>query len=128
MSASSARTASTTRSTRRPSEARRAAPIQPIRSAADHRAALAEIASVMHARKSMPEGDRLDVLTTLVEAWEARHVPIDAPDLIAAIRFMMEQKGLTRRDLEPAIGSRGCVSEVLTRKRPLTLPMVRALS
>jgi len=127
MSASSARTASTTRSTRRPSEARRAAPIQPIRSAADHRAALAEIASVMHARKGMPEGDRLDVLTTLVEAWEARHVPIDAPDLIAAVRFMMEQKGLTRRDLEPAIGSRARLAELLNKRRALTLPMIRAV-
>jgi HTH-type transcriptional regulator/antitoxin HigA len=68
------------------------------------------------------------VLATLVEAYEATHHPIPAPDPIAAIGFMMEQKGLTRRDLEPAIGSRGRVSEVLNRKRPLTLPMVRALS
>ena len=72
--------------------------------------------------------DRVDVLVTLIEAYEAKHHPIPAPDPIAAIEFMMEQKGLTRRDLEPAIGSRGRVSEVLTRKRPLTLPMVRALS
>ncbi len=75
-----------------------------------------------------PEGDRVDVLVTLIEAYEAKHHPIPAPDPIAAIEFMMEQKGLTRCDLEPAIGSRGRVSEVLTRKRPLTLPMVRALS
>jgi HTH-type transcriptional regulator/antitoxin HigA len=62
-----------------------------------------------------------------VEAYEARHYPIDSPDPIAAIEFMMEQKGLDRRDLEPAIGGRGRVSEILTRKRPLTLPMIRAL-
>jgi HTH-type transcriptional regulator/antitoxin HigA len=68
------------------------------------------------------------VLVTLIEAYEAKHFPITPPDPIAAIEFMMEQKGLTRRDLERAIGSRGRVSEVLTRKRPLTLPMVRELS
>ena len=81
----------------------------------------------MHARKGTAEGDRLDVLATLVEAWEARHVPIEAPDPIAAIQFMMEQKGLTRRDLEPAIGSRARVAEVLNKRRALTLPMIRAL-
>jgi HTH-type transcriptional regulator/antitoxin HigA len=127
MSASSARTANTTRSTRRPSEAGAAAPILPIRSAADHRAALAEIERLMAARKGTPAGDRLDVLATFVEAWEARHVPIDAPDPIAAIQFMMEQKGLARRDLEPAIGSRARVAEVLNKRRALTLPMIRAL-
>ena len=68
------------------------------------------------------------MLATLIEAYEARQYPILAPDPIAAVMFMMEQKGLTRRDLEPAIGSRGRVSEILNRRRPLTLPMVRALS
>jgi len=68
------------------------------------------------------------VLVTLIEAYEVKHFPIPAPDPIAAIEFMMEQKGLSRRALEPAIGSRGRVSEVLTRKRKLTLPMVRELS
>jgi HTH-type transcriptional regulator/antitoxin HigA len=68
------------------------------------------------------------VLVTLIEAYEAKHYVIEAPDPIAAIEFMLEQKGMKRRDLEPAIGSRGRVSEVLNRKRPLTLPMVRALS
>jgi HTH-type transcriptional regulator/antitoxin HigA len=82
----------------------------------------------MHARKGTPDGDRLDVLATLVEAWEARHVPIASPDPIAAILFMMEQKGLTRHDLEPAIGSRARVAEILNRRRALTLPMIRALS
>jgi HTH-type transcriptional regulator/antitoxin HigA len=102
--------------------------VRPIRTAADHRAALSEIATLMQAGAGTPEGDRLDVLATLVEAWEARHVPIDAPDPIAAILFMMEQKGLERRDLEPAIGSRARVAEILNRKRALTLPMIRALS
>jgi len=128
MSASSARTANTTRSMRRPSEAGNGVTVRPIRSAADHRATLAEIERLMHARKGTQEGDRLDILVTLVEAWEARHVPIDAPDPIAAILFMMEQKGLTRGDLEPAIGSRARVAEILNRRRTLTLPMIRALS
>jgi len=102
--------------------------VRPIRSAADHRAALAEIETLMGAGPGTSEGDRLDVLATLVEAWEARHVPIEAPDPIAAILFMMDQKGLDRRDLEPAIGSRGRVAEILNRRRALTLPMIRALS
>lgn len=102
--------------------------MRPIRSAADHRAALAEIEALMRAGPGTPEGDRLDVLATLVEAWEARHVPIEAPDPVAAILFMMDQKGLSRRDLEPAIGSRARVAEILNRRRALTLPMIRALS
>jgi HTH-type transcriptional regulator / antitoxin HigA len=102
--------------------------IRPIRTKADYRAALKEVDRLWEAEPGTPEGDRVDVLVTLIEAYEAKHHPIPAPDPIAAIEFMMEQKGLTRRDLEPAIGSRGRVSEVLTRKRPLTLPMVRALS
>src|SRR5262245_13543055 len=102
--------------------------IRPIRTKADHRAALKEIERLWEANPGTPDGDRVDVLVTLVEAYEAKHFPIDVPDPIEAIVFMMEQKGLTRRDLEPAIGSRGRVSEIMTRKRPLTLPMVRALS
>jgi HTH-type transcriptional regulator / antitoxin HigA len=102
--------------------------VRPIRSASGHRAALAEIERLMNARRRTPDGDRLDVLVTLVEAWEARHAPIAPPDPIAAIAFMMEQKGLTRRDLEPAIGSRARVAEILNRRRALTLPMIRALS
>ena len=128
MSASSARTATTTRSTRRRSSAVHAVTVRPIRSAADHRAALAEIETLMRAGPGTPEGDRLDVLATLVEAWETRHVPIEPPDPVAAILFMMAQKGLTRRDLEPAIGSRARVAEILNRRRGLTLPMIRALS
>ena len=90
--------------------------------------ALAEIETLMRAEPGTPEGNRLDVLATLVEAWEARHMPIEVPDPIAAILFMMEQKGLQRRDLEPAIGSRARVAEILNRRRALTLPMIRALS
>jgi HTH-type transcriptional regulator / antitoxin HigA len=102
--------------------------VHPIRTEADHRAALAEIAALMDARMGTSEGDRLDVLATLVEAYEAAHIQIEAPDPIAAIRFMMEQKQLSRRDLEPAIGSRARVAEVLNRRRALTLPMIRRLS
>jgi HTH-type transcriptional regulator / antitoxin HigA len=102
--------------------------IRPIRTKADHRAALREVERLWNADPGTLDGDRVDVLVTLIEAYEARHFPIDQPDPITAIEFMMEQKGLTRRDLEGAIGSRGRVSEVLTRKRPLTLPMVRQLS
>src|ERR1039458_7478979 len=102
MSASSERTAATTRSTCSRSDGGHNAAVRPIRSAADHRTALAEIETLMRAVPGTPEGDRLDVLATLVEAWEARHVPIEVPDPIAAILFMMDQKGLDRRDLEPA--------------------------
>jgi len=102
--------------------------IHPIKTEADYRRALAEAERLWDADPGTPDGDYVDVLSTLIEAYEARHYPIPAPDPIAAIEFMIEQKGLTRRDLEPAIGSRGRVSEVLNRKRPLTLPMVRSLN
>jgi HTH-type transcriptional regulator/antitoxin HigA len=102
--------------------------IRPIRTKADHRWALTEVERHWDANPGTPDGDRVDILVTLIEAYEEKHFPIDPPDPIAAIEFMMEQKGLTRRDLEPAIGSRGRVSEVMTRKRPLTLPMVRELN
>jgi HTH-type transcriptional regulator/antitoxin HigA len=102
--------------------------IRPIRSRADYRAALKMVERLWDAEPGTPAGDRVEVLVTLIEAYESKHFPIEAPDPIAAIEFMMAQKGLSRRDLEPVIGSRGRVSEVLTRKRPLTLPMVRGLS
>jgi HTH-type transcriptional regulator/antitoxin HigA len=102
--------------------------IRPIRSEADYRTALTEVERLWDAEPGTPEGDQAEILSILIETYEATHHPIPAPDPIAAILFMMEQKGLTRRDLEPAIGSRSRVSEVLGRKRPLTLPMVRALS
>ncbi len=103
--------------------------IKPIKTEADHEAALAEIERLMDLDPEMdtPEGDRLDVVATLVEAYEAKHFLIDAPDPIAAIEFCMEQRGLTRRDLEPMIGGRGRVSEVLSGKRALSLSMIRKL-
>ena len=106
----------------------RAMDIRPIKTEADYRAALREAEHLWDAEPGTPEGDQVEVLSTLIEAYEAKHHPIPAPDPIAAILFMMEQKRLTRRDLEPAIGSRSRVSEILNRRRPLTLPMVRALS
>ena len=102
--------------------------IRPIKTDADYRAALDEVERIWDAEPGTPDGDRVEVLSTLIEVYEGQHYPIATPDPISAILFMMEQKGLTRRELEPAIGSRGRVSEVLNRKRPLTLPMVRALS
>ena len=99
--------------------------IHPIRTAEDHRAAVARIEELMSAVPDSPEGDELDVLATLVDVYEARHHVIDAPDPVAAIQFRMEQQQLSRKDLEPMIGSRARVSEVLTGKRPLTLEMVR---
>ena len=98
--------------------------IAPIKTTRDHQRALREIESLMTAKRNTPEGDRLDVLVTLVEAWEARHYPLDLPDPVAAIRYHMEQRGLTPKDLVPYIGSRSRVYEVLNRKRPLSLRMI----
>ena len=99
--------------------------IHPIRTKKDHRAAVVRIEELMGAAPGSVEGDLLDVLATLVDAYEAKHDVIDAPDPIAAIQFRMEQQNLSRKDLEPMIGSRARVSEVMTGKRPLTLEMVR---
>lgn len=101
--------------------------IKPIRTEADYDATLAEIEGLMGAKQDTPEGERLDVLVTLVQAYEAEHYPMEAPDPIALIQFVMEQRGLERVDLEPMIGGRGRVSEVLNRQRPLTLGMIRRL-
>ena len=101
--------------------------IKPIRTKADYRAALKEIEALMSAGPRTPEGERLDVLVTLVEAWERKHVPMDPPDPIDAIQFRMEQSGLTPKDLVPMIGRLNRVYEVLSRKRPLTLEMIRRL-
>ena len=101
--------------------------IKPIKNERDYQRALKEIDKLMDAKPNTAQGDRLDVLATLVSAWEEQHYPIDPPDAVEAIRFAMEQRGLTRRDLEPYIGSRARVAEVLNRKRPLTLPMIRRL-
>lgn len=98
--------------------------IKPIRTKADYRAALKEIETLMNAQAGTPEGERLDVLGTLVEAYERKHFPMDLPDPVEAIRFRMEQSGLTARDLVPMIGQLNRVYEILGRKRPLTLKMV----
>jgi HTH-type transcriptional regulator/antitoxin HigA len=101
--------------------------ISPIKTEADYDTALAEITGLMDAEPDTPEGDRLDVLVTLVEAYEERHWRIEPPDPIAAIKLRMQQRGLSRSDLEKALGSKSRVSEVLNRKRPLTLEMIRRL-
>ena len=98
--------------------------IEPIKTDGDYRRTLAEIEGLMTAERDTPEGDRLDVLVTLVEAWEAQHYPIDLPDPIAAIRYHMEQNGLAPKDLAPYIGGRNRVYEVLNRKRSLSLKMI----
>jgi len=101
--------------------------IKPIKTRQDYRAALKTIESLMAARANTPEGDRLDVLTTLVEAYERAHFPMDLPDAVEAIKFRMEQAGLTIKDLEPIIGRTNRVYEVLSRRRPLTLRMIEGL-
>jgi HTH-type transcriptional regulator / antitoxin HigA len=101
--------------------------IKPIRTRADYRAALKTIESLMDAKANTPEGDRLDILVTLVEAYERTHFPMDLPDAVEAIKFRMEQSGLTPSDLEPVIGRKNRVYEVLSRKRPLTLRMIQGL-
>jgi HTH-type transcriptional regulator / antitoxin HigA len=101
--------------------------IHPIRTEKDYEDAVARIAQLMGAVPGSADGDELDVLATLVDGYEAKHYKMDAPDPIVAIQFRMEQQGLTRKDLEPMIGSRARVSEVLNRKRSLTLEMVRRL-
>jgi len=102
--------------------------IKPIRTGADYRRALKEIESLMVAVPKTPEGDKLDVLVTLVEAYEAKHYPLDLPDPVEAIKFEMEQKGLTVKDLEPMIGKSNRVYEILNHKRSLTLKMVWKLN
>lgn len=103
------------------------AAIKPIRTEADCEAALARVDALMDAESGTPEGDELDVLADLIEHYEAKHVPTGYPSPLAAIEFRMEQGGLTQRDLVPFIGSRAKVSEVLSGKRQLTMPMARAL-
>ena len=101
--------------------------IRPIRGKADHEHALKEIERLWGARKGTPDGDKLDVLATLVEAYEESHFPIDQPDPIEAIRFRLEQQGLDARALIGIIGSRSRVFEVMQRKRALSLEMIRRL-
>ena len=103
--------------------------IHPIRNEDDYRATLREVSALVDADPApdTEDGERLDVLTTLVQAWEARHFPIGAPDPVEAIKFRMEQGGLTHKDLEGLIGKSNRVYEVLGRKRPLTIAMIRRL-
>lgn len=100
--------------------------IRPIRTDADYKVALKDASRLMESDPDFgtPEGDHLDVLATLVQAYEAKHYPIDLPDPIEAIKFRMDQAGLTAKDLEPMIGQRNRVYEILNRKRALTLPMI----
>jgi HTH-type transcriptional regulator/antitoxin HigA len=97
--------------------------IKPIRTKRDYEAALRAIEQLMGAKQGSADGDRLDVWVTLVEAYEARHFPLDLPDPVAAIRFVMEQRDLSVKDLVPYIGQPNRVYEVLSRKRPLTMAM-----
>ena len=101
--------------------------IRPIRNNSDHENALKRIEALMSALQDTAEGDELDVLATLVDAYEKEHFPIDAPDPVEAIKFRMEQMGLERKDLEPFLGSRARVSEVLNKRRGLSLAMIRSL-
>jgi HTH-type transcriptional regulator/antitoxin HigA len=101
--------------------------VKPIRTKKDHKAALAEVERLWGAKLGTPDGDRLDVLATLIDAYEVAHYPMDSPDPIEAIKFRMEQQGLTRKDLQPLIGTRTRVAEVLNRKRSLSIEMIRRL-
>jgi HTH-type transcriptional regulator/antitoxin HigA len=101
--------------------------IKPIRTKTNYRAALKAVESLMTAKANTPEGDRLEVLTTLVEAYERTHFPMDLPDAVEAIKFRMEQSGLTVKDLEPVIGRKNRVYEILSRRRLLTLRMIEGL-
>jgi HTH-type transcriptional regulator / antitoxin HigA len=101
--------------------------LQPIRNEADYRAALDEIERLFDVEPDTPEFDRLDILTTLVEAYEQRHYPIEAPDPIEAILYYLESRGLSWQDLESAVGSQGQIIDVLNRKQELSLEMIRRL-
>ncbi|EOW9438717.1 type II toxin-antitoxin system HigA family antitoxin [Vibrio cholerae] len=98
--------------------------IRPIKTDADYRSALNDIENVMMAEPDTVEGEKLDILVTLVEAYEAKHFPMDLPDPVEAIKFEMERKGLTVKDLEPMIGKSNRVYEILNHKRSLTLKMI----
>lgn len=102
--------------------------IKPIKTDADYQAALTEIESLMLAAPDTPEGEKLDILATLIEAYEAKRFPMDLPDPVEAIKFEMERKGLTVKDLEPMIGKSNRVYEILNHKRSLTLKMIWKLN
>src|SRR2546427_13114546 len=102
--------------------------VRPIRTKADYEAALAEVERLWGAKAGTMRGDRLDVLATLIDAYESQHFPMDPPDPIEAIKFRMEQQGLTRKDLERIIGTRARIAEVLDRIRGLSIAMIRRLN
>jgi HTH-type transcriptional regulator / antitoxin HigA len=102
--------------------------VRPIRTNKDYERAMKEVESLWGAKSGTPKGDRLDVLATLIDAWEAAHYPMDPPDPIEAIKFRMEQQGLTRKDLEGIIGTRARIAEVLSGKRELSIAMIRRLN
>lgn len=101
--------------------------IKPIKTDGDYQAALAEIERLFDAAPGTPEGDRLEVLTTLVEVYEEQNYHIPQPDPIEAIKYYLESRGLTSRNLEPLLGDNAVVTEVLNRKRPLSIDMIRQL-
>lgn len=101
--------------------------IRPIKSERDYAQVLGRIEQLMDSKPDSKAGDELDILTMLVEAYEAKHYPVCPPDPIEAIKFRMDQLGITRKDLETVLGGRGRVSEVLARKRRLSLGMIRRL-
>lgn len=102
--------------------------IKPIRTEKDYQTALEIVEELWDAEQGTPEGDKLDILTTLIEDYEDRYFPIEAPSPVEAIRFRMDQLGLKPKDLEPFVGYKGRVSEILNERRPLTLRMIRKLS
>ena len=101
--------------------------IKPIKTEHDYNASIKRIEKLWGAKKDTPEGDELDILCTLVESYEMKHFPIAPPDPIDAIKFRMEQMGMTKKDMAKYLGSQSRVSEVLNRKRKLTLKMVKSL-
>jgi len=102
--------------------------LRPIKTKREHQAALKEIEALWDAREGSPAADRLEILALLVEAYERQHFPIDDPDPIDFLLHIMESRGLSRKDLEPYIGSRARVAEVLNRVRPISLEMIRKLA
>jgi HTH-type transcriptional regulator / antitoxin HigA len=101
--------------------------VRPIRSKKDYEVALKAVERLWGAKLGTAEGDRLDVLATLIDVYETTHYPMDPPDPVEAIKFRMEQQGLTRKDLEPLIGTRTRVAEILNRRRSLSIEMIRRL-
>lgn len=101
--------------------------LKPIKTKADYEASLAEMERLWGARSGTSDGNRLDILATLIDAYESDHYPMDPPDPIEAIKFRMEQQGLTRKDLSELLGSRIRVAEILNRRRGLSINMIRRL-